>query len=1100
MNKKKEMLSELSPHMMEQHVYLRRRDLRHSRTLYAGCLFTACLLLSALRVLSLDNNNDYRYRLYTQQEGLASGTLNGIQVGNRGFIWLLSNNGLSRFDGHNFKVFVPDRKDRNRIPSFVTRQLIVTGNGQMLFQTNDALCTYNETDNAFRTLIRFYEDDEIIDCLAGDDGCWVLLRNQLKYLDLADGAIRSYPFPAGFVLNTEGHWMIHHNTVWLAQDNQVIRFIGEQRGFEQVKSNPLPGKAWSADTVPVAFFRDNHDRLCYMSRQALFYWDEQESRFVPYVALSLPFRTGSRITRVLQLPEGELVAAMHVDTICFIRPSNGKVVQTQLSATEKNLLPVKVTDVTPAFGGGVWVASVNSGVFRVLAGQGVMERLFHEDANRNSIESNYVDHILEYGNVLWMSLPGLGLMKAERYKPSMEVCVPSAEGNERDRRYDNVLVVYEKDDRHLLVGTERGLLVFDRAARSFSNWTLPRGNRDALDGFPVSAIARDQGGNIWMSGPTRRELYIVPPDMSSMTSFVPETGLVRALAGAVRTLFIDSKNRLWAGTNDNLIFMIPLTGFSLQRPDQRRVKIFEGQVTASDTVIFNSVYGISEDSRGRIFASTQNGIYCYTDSLDAFKRFPAHSAARLTVLGEEVRTCLAGEGADLWVGTGGGGLCQLAADGRLLKAYSASSGNLTDNFVYSLLRDSQGNLWMGTNRGLCQFFPQREEFRTFTLKDGIQNNTFNTGAAIVTRNGELVFGGLGGINIIDPGSIPVKKDTSAMVLSEFRVNEREMPILPEMSLKYNQNDLSFEFAALSYYRTRENQYAYRLLGFQDEWTYQRNRRYVNYTNLPPGTYTFQAKGCSYTGVWSDSWITMKVHIARPYWQTTSFRLFVVLFTLGIIYLFLRFRFLHRIRMEQVRTSIAQDLHDEIGSNLSGISLFAGVARKQIGKNPAEAERMLNRISEYTQVSQDAINDIVWMINVRNDRFDKIEIRMRKLAAEILESRQISFSLQFDEELERVKLPMFARKNFYLIFKEALNNIVKYAECSHVDIRLTGQHGHIRLVIRDDGKGFDTGRASDGNGLINMKKRAATLEGNLVIQSAPGKGTSVELDFIALNAS
>jgi len=187
------------------------------------------------------------------------------------------------------------------------------------------------------------------------------------------------------------------------------------------------------------------------------------------------------------------------------------------------------------------------------------------------------------------------------------------------------------------------------------------------------------------------------------------------------------------------------------------------------------------------------------------------------------------------------------------------------------------------------------------------------------------------------------------------------------------------------------------------------------------------------------------------------------------------------------------LHDEIGSNLSNISIFSNVAQQKAKAHDNDTS-LLQQISEYTQVSMEAMSDIVWMINARNDRFENIIVRMRSLAAEIFEATNCTLHIHFDEKLNHIKLNMEERKNFYLIYKEAINNIAKYAECQDVWITIYLSHNNITFEIKDNGKGFDLQRAVNGNGIYNMKKRAEMLRGKLTVASNIGEGTSINLSF------
>jgi signal transduction histidine kinase len=158
--------------------------------------------------------------------------------------------------------------------------------------------------------------------------------------------------------------------------------------------------------------------------------------------------------------------------------------------------------------------------------------------------------------------------------------------------------------------------------------------------------------------------------------------------------------------------------------------------------------------------------------------------------------------------------------------------------------------------------------------------------------------------------------------------------------------------------------------------------------------------------------------------------------------------------------------------------------------------MLGKINDYAQISMEAMNDIVWMINARNDRFENIMVRMRTLASEVFEATNYNLHIQFDERLNNVKLNMNDRKNFYLIFKEAVNNIAKYARGSDVWIDMRLKNGRVELTIKDNGAGFDASLENQGNGLVNMKNRTAQLKGHLHIASSAGNGTVLELSFPA----
>jgi signal transduction histidine kinase len=196
----------------------------------------------------------------------------------------------------------------------------------------------------------------------------------------------------------------------------------------------------------------------------------------------------------------------------------------------------------------------------------------------------------------------------------------------------------------------------------------------------------------------------------------------------------------------------------------------------------------------------------------------------------------------------------------------------------------------------------------------------------------------------------------------------------------------------------------------------------------------------------------------------------------------------KLKLQTLRNKIANDLHDDVGSTLSSISIFSEMAQAQ----SKEVIPLLKTINESSRKMLEAMADIVWTINPENDQFENIIMRMRNFAFEFLGARHIDFEFNADEEINNLKLPMDVRKNLYLIFKEATNNMVKYSGASEAEFSIKNIENKVVLTIRDNGKGFDMNQPSEGNGIKSMRKRAAEMGADFILRSLPGKGTSIEL--------
>jgi len=248
------------------------------------------------------------------------------------------------------------------------------------------------------------------------------------------------------------------------------------------------------------------------------------------------------------------------------------------------------------------------------------------------------------------------------------------------------------------------------------------------------------------------------------------------------------------------------------------------------------------------------------------------------------------------------------------------------------------------------------------------------------------------------------------------------------------------------------------------------------------------KGSNNDGVWNETPATIKLIISPPFWQTWWFRTLMILAAVLLVFGIFRYRLQEVIRIQTIRNKIAGDLHDEIGSTLNSISIYTEVVKKKLPQDIPE----LQMIGEASRKVIDAMSDIVWTINPENDSLDKIIFRMRSLVHSLMKAKKIEYIFEANENMSDLKLPMITRKNFYLIFKEAMNNLVKYSSATRAFISLSTSEREIELLIQDNGIGFDMNNVARGNGILNMNRRAKEIKADFRIESSVGNGTNVEL--------
>jgi len=312
-----------------------------------------------------------------------------------------------------------------------------------------------------------------------------------------------------------------------------------------------------------------------------------------------------------------------------------------------------------------------------------------------------------------------------------------------------------------------------------------------------------------------------------------------------------------------------------------------------------------------------------------------------------------------------------------------------------------------------------------------------------------------------------------------------------VTLSYNQNVFSIEFAALHYASPQSNRYAYKMEGFDKEWITAGTRRFVTYTNLDPGTYVFRVMGSNNDGIWNTAGATLEIVILPPFWKRWWFISAVVVFILSIVASIILIQFRHLLAIERLRVKIASDLHDDIGTRLTEISLLSDMVYHVETNDPATVKESVRNIGGIARALIENMSDIVWLINPKRDSLFELFIKLKDGYEEILSYRQILLSINNLASMEKVFLSMEYRKNVYLIFKEAINNAIKHSACTEISINTEIAGKVLTITMYDNGKGFDPARGNSGNGLENMRHRAAAIGGTFRIQSSAASGTMIK---------
>jgi signal transduction histidine kinase len=331
--------------------------------------------------------------------------------------------------------------------------------------------------------------------------------------------------------------------------------------------------------------------------------------------------------------------------------------------------------------------------------------------------------------------------------------------------------------------------------------------------------------------------------------------------------------------------------------------------------------------------------------------------------------------------------------------------------------------------------------------------------------------------------------TRFLVLNEPVQLTRSSDGLEEVRLSHSQDFFSFEFVALNYTAPEKNHYEYIMEGFDREWTQAGTRRYAAYTHLDPGSYTFRVRASNNDGVWNETGASLPIVIEPPYWQTWWFRVLVVVGMASSLYALYAYRVRRIVAMERLRARIAADLHDDVGSELGHIALASQLLARKVTL-PEKEHHQLESIGISALHASEMMKEIVWLLNPRNDSLQDILLKMKTVADEQLEGIAVTFTAPREVTSGRVDLQV--KRNVFLMYKEIIHNIAKHARARNVSITVQYLGGRLMLSVADDGTGFDTSVPMHGNGLHNLRNRAAQIGAEFSIRSEGGRGTTVEL--------
>ena len=447
----------------------------------------------------------------------------------------------------------------------------------------------------------------------------------------------------------------------------------------------------------------------------------------------------------------------------------------------------------------------------------------------------------------------------------------------------------------------------------------------------------------------------------------------------------------------------------------------------------------------------------------------------------------------MWIASSRAGLfrCDNPGDETpRFQRYTVREGLSADS-TRSLVEDLDGFIYVGCTRNVDRIDPsapiESRRIRHITPAEGLPDSENNV--AMRDRRGHLWFGTLHGLAEFDP-SQTTSAPPADVYLTRVRVRGDEAPLPWEgarqfaLDLPADRNQVEIEWVGADLRSAESLRYQYRLAGVDDDrWSEPADRLSVNYATLPAGRHRFEVRAVNEFGEGASHPAVMLLDVAAPLWRRWWFLLSALLALGTMAAGMYNYRVGHLLAFERLRTRIATDLHDDMGSNLTQISILSEVAARREGGGSSA----LTDIAGIARQMVEEMNDIVWAVNPRHDRLEDLTYRMRRFAGDTLSGAGID--LRFDSEglPEGLSVPLEARRPLYLVFKEAVNNIARHSKATNAVVHVSVADGVLKLVLEDDGRGFDPATVLRGEGLRSMAIRMKGVGGAAEWSPAPGGG-------------
>ncbi|CAN5356400.1 sensor histidine kinase [soil metagenome] len=1061
------------------------------RLVLIACGFTI-LVLSSLNVAA--QPKEQRFKRITIDDGLSQSTVVAITQDSIGFLWFGTKDGLNLYDGYTFTVFKNENTDSNSIGGSNVRSLITDRDGNVWAGTrNGTLNKYSREEQKFikyplpsvpgegRTL-------SSIDALLQDDQGFIWIGT------VADGVFKLDPKTGD---NT--HFYYQKDNINSLPSNEITSLL----------FNPK-GELW------VGTLKDGIGII-----------NLREAIITRLDSLSSPKLPDHRVYKMFLDKRGQTWIG-HYQGGCVYNPETASMANVSLNPLQKQVPTFNAFAQTDERY--LWIGVYRQGLMRLNLDTREFEHFLNNPYNLNSLSHDDIRALLidKTGN-LWVGTNGGGLNKLSatnnfniyRHVPDDSTSLSS----------NSIRSILEDYKGNLYLGSYTGLMFIDKEHKTTQHYFASNKPTD-LANLAVYCLLEDADKNIWigLEGGGLQKFDTKTKLFSHYTDIPGDT--TSLLSNQVLSLYIDSKNRFWVGSHSGLSLFNKETGK------------FKHVLKSPQLISGPYVRSIIEGEPGYLWLASDNGLIHFEIATNKAEYFAYLGGQSTNAQPIGINHIKKDNDSIYWLATQGSGLYKLSCNaskngkGKFQFTCVCPSRQYSLLTIYGILDDGANSLWFSTDEGLYSYNKQTNKFKKFSRNDGLQSNEFNGNAFYKSKiDGRMYFGGVGGLTDFFPNKLQFNEAIPPVVLTGIKIFNKpylwpqHISITKEIVLANNQNYLTIEFAALDYSAPEQNEYAYKLIGFDEDWIYSGSKREAAYTNLPPGEYVFNVRASNNDGRWNKEGTTLKIVISPSFWNTVWFKLLVVGLVGLILYLIFSMRLSgykerqklleeqlktqsQKLQLEKLKTEyavtqaliegqnqeqkrISEDLHDGLGQTLTAASLnLMALESSYKGDREVKTDEYLTNLQLLMNSAIQEVRNISHNLMPYLLAEEGLQAALDEMCHRAMKSSSLKINMQITGLDERIGDSN--EINLYRIAQEVISNTQKHSGATNLVIRYMVGPDVITWVSEDDGIGFDPkylqSNRSLGLGLKNIQVRVQLMKGKITVSTKPGKGVRIEIEI------